>query len=139
MVLPNVSALGRPGHHRCKVAAHWTMQLFWDHLKGVTHEAWYDHVSCFPMVQPDCQLNQLVKLYSKILCHVLSYGDYTLVSGFSLVYRQKWKYHRQTQNNYLMGHISAIPHQYNFAEIEAIENSNPMIEACDDDVGKWNQ
>ena len=55
MVLPNVSALGRLGHHRYKVATHSTMQLFGDHLKGVTHEAWYDHVSCLPMVQPDCQ------------------------------------------------------------------------------------
>ena len=32
-----------------------------------------------------------------------------------------------------MGHLSVILHQHNFAENEAVENLNPMIEICDDD------
>ena len=43
------------------------MQLFGDYLKGQTHEAWYNHVSYLPMVQPDCQKDNLVKLYCEIL------------------------------------------------------------------------
>ena len=43
------------------------------------------------------------------------------------------------QNNYLMGHISVMLHQHNLAEKEAVENLIPMIEVCNDDVGKKNQ
>ena len=35
-----------------------------------------------------------------------------------------------------MGHLSMIMHQQNFAENEAVENLNPMIEVCDTDRGK---
>ena len=35
-----------------------------------------------------------------------------------------------------MEHFSVILHQPNFAENEAVENLNPMIEVYDDGVGK---
>ena len=38
-----------------------------------------------------------------------------------------------------MRHLLVILHQDNFAENGAVGNLNPMIEICDDDVGKWNQ
>ena len=45
-------------------------------------------------------------------------------------------YHQQIRNNYLMGHLSVILHQHNFAENKAaVENLNLMTEVCDDDVG----
>ena len=35
-----------------------------------------------------------------------------------------------------MEHLPVILYQHNFAENEAVENLNPMIEVCDNDVEK---